>query len=151
MTEQEKREKVIAEMVEVVHDFHEETDEWWQYTTSELSGGISVDCDWFYGVQTKCEDALALLKAQEPGVMTLDEIDEHIIGKPYIIESSEFGDGSGPYIAYGLFFIKQIDGKYRFALVDKHVWLLDEDYGKTWRCWTFQPTDEQREATPWEE
>ena len=22
-------------------------------------------------------------------------------------------------------------------------------YGKTWRCWTSRPTDEQREATPW--
>ena len=23
-------------------------------------------------------------------------------------------------------------------------------YGKTWRCWTSHPTDEQREATPWQ-
>lgn len=25
-----------------------------------------------------------------------------------------------------------------------------ENYGRTWRCWTSRPTDEQREATPWE-
>lgn len=25
------------------------------------------------------------------------------------------------------------------------------DYGKTWRCWTARPTDEQRDATPWDE
>lgn len=24
------------------------------------------------------------------------------------------------------------------------------EYGKTWRCWTSRPTDEQREKTPWE-
>ena len=24
-------------------------------------------------------------------------------------------------------------------------------YGKTWRCWSARPTDEQREATPWTE
>ena len=24
------------------------------------------------------------------------------------------------------------------------------EYGKTCRCWTSRPTDEQREATPWE-
>ena len=24
------------------------------------------------------------------------------------------------------------------------------DYSKTWRCWSAQPTDEQREATPWD-
>ena len=23
-------------------------------------------------------------------------------------------------------------------------------YGKTWRCWSAKPTDEQREAVPWE-
>ena len=27
--------------------------------------------------------------------------------------------------------------------------LGDSGYGKTWRCWTSRPTDEQREATPW--
>lgn len=25
-----------------------------------------------------------------------------------------------------------------------------KSYGKTWRCWTSRPTDEQREATPWQ-
>ena len=24
-------------------------------------------------------------------------------------------------------------------------------YGKTWRCWTSRPTDEQREAAPWQQ
>ena len=27
---------------------------------------------------------------------------------------------------------------------------IPEDYGKTWRCWTSRPTDEQREAVKWE-
>ena len=26
-----------------------------------------------------------------------------------------------------------------------------EYYGKTWRCWEHEPTDEEREAAPWEE
>ena len=25
-----------------------------------------------------------------------------------------------------------------------------KEYGKTWRCWTSRPTDEQREAVKWE-
>ena len=29
-------------------------------------------------------------------------------------------------------------------------WMRWDDYGITWRCWTSHPTDEQREATPWE-
>lgn len=24
-----------------------------------------------------------------------------------------------------------------------------QSYGKTWRCWTARPTDEQKEAAPW--
>lgn len=28
-------------------------------------------------------------------------------------------------------------------------YLDGEEYGKTWRCWTQRPTDEQREAAPW--
>lgn len=31
------------------------------------------------------------------------------------------------------------------------VWYKAEDYGKTWRLWTTEPTDEQREATPWKQ
>ena len=27
--------------------------------------------------------------------------------------------------------------------------VLDEEYGKAWRCWTTRPTDEQREAAKW--
>ena len=30
------------------------------------------------------------------------------------------------------------------------VWLLFDEYGKTWRCWNSKPTDEQREAVKWE-
>lgn len=27
----------------------------------------------------------------------------------------------------------------------------NEYYGKTWRCWSAKPTEEQREATPWQD
>lgn len=29
-------------------------------------------------------------------------------------------------------------------------WMRWGDYDVTWRCWTSRPTDEQREATPWQ-
>ena len=37
-----------------------------------------------------------------------------------------------------------------FALSDRFISVGYDDYGKRWRCWTSRPTDEQREATPWE-
>ena len=33
---------------------------------------------------------------------------------------------------------------------DGHDYMCASDYGKTWRVWTYRPSDEQREATPWE-
>lgn len=29
------------------------------------------------------------------------------------------------------------------------IYPLISEYGKRWRCWTSRPTDEQREAVPW--
>lgn len=29
-------------------------------------------------------------------------------------------------------------------------WCKLDDYGKTWRCWSARPTDEQREAAKWD-
>lgn len=34
---------------------------------------------------------------------------------------------------------------------DETIKFDNEYYGKTWRCWSSRPTDEQREATPWTE
>ena len=33
---------------------------------------------------------------------------------------------------------------------DNPQYIMASDYLKTWRCWTSRPTDEQREAIPWE-
>ena len=30
------------------------------------------------------------------------------------------------------------------------AWYRLEDYGKTWRCWTAEPTQEQRKITSWD-
>lgn len=32
---------------------------------------------------------------------------------------------------------------------DRSIAPLDADYGKRWRAWTREPTEVQREATPW--
>lgn len=30
-------------------------------------------------------------------------------------------------------------------------WMRWDDYGKTWRCWTRKPTEDQMEETPWDD
>lgn len=72
-------------------------------------------------------DSLALLKAQEPRVMTLEE-------------------------AKSAFVVEYRSGKMRevgSAMLDLDVDPLNAEYGKIYRVWTSRPTDEQREATPW--
>ena len=85
-------------------------------------------------------DAIALLKAQEPQVMTLEEVGKWVLIKrvdrePIFIEVK---DSISAWIVS--------DGYWDIQL---NVNLCSEFYGIIWRCWTSRPSDEQREATPW--
>ena len=100
-------------------------------------------------------DALALLKAQEPRVMTLEEIDNRLA------ESSE---------EYNKIFWAEVKSRTRYSFGVFQLSILDDDdyealllgcswsalyrrssYGIRWRCWTSRPTDEQRKEARWDE
>ena len=97
------------------------------------------------------EDALDViedaLEAQEPRVMTLDEVNRFVFGSPYIVETNIPGDE--PRLMYGLYSHHGIAGNYTFDTVDRRRNLFDVDYDRFWRCWTSCPTDAQRKETPW--
>lgn len=99
-------------------------------------------------VDSMLGDALSLLKAQEPRVMTLDEVNRFVFGSPYIVETNIPGDE--PRLMYGLYSHQGTAGNYTFDTVDRRRNLYDVDYDRFWRCWTSRPTDEQREAVPWD-
>lgn len=116
------------------------------------SKGDCADCDncTYRGVKTDvpCEstlmrNALALLKAQEPRVMTATEaytadyvyIEFDGVITPAIRTTNERDGHRESYFA-----TQQLGGD----------WMRWDDYGITWRCWTSRPTDEQREAVKWE-
>ena len=91
-------------------------------------------------VKTLQEDAINLLKAQEPRVMTLEEA-----VTPMWFEKS--GDESGWITGIDCSSIQastigQVDG-------DDWYNLPITDYGRLWRCWTSRPTDAQRKAVEW--
>ena len=90
-------------------------------------------------------DALALLKAQEPRVMTSEEA-----------ASSKFGYLENDMYTYMPVFIYPGWGGLKHN-VHMRAYVGCEaldmpitEYGKTWRCWTSRPTDEQREKVKWE-
>ena len=116
-----------------------------------LANNCSVctsDCPYYESpscFRTIAADALALLKAQEPRVMTLEEIKDgesywfsagkEFVPRPVICIHRE-DDAQKPYIIFA-----ERYGTYSWET---------EDYGKTWHCWTARPTDEQREAAKWD-
>ena len=99
-------------------------------------------------------DALSLLKAQEPRVITLAEL-WHMEHKPVYLERKN----SRLYTTEPSIVLKT-ERSYISSLGESYILMRENkihykywacDYNKTWRCWTSRPTDEQREATPWAE
>ena len=154
MTEQEKRQKVIkgleccTKKVCIYKDTEKQCPYW------ELCGEYE---DSFEDCTTALsKDAIALLKSQEPRVMTMDEVvaakqgttvwledcDKHdvIVGllRDVWITTNEIHS-----VAVLLHFVVV-----RGQLVDI-VTALAEGYGIRWRCWTSWPDEKAREETPW--
>lgn len=98
------------------------------------------------------DDAIRVLEAQWPRVMTLDEI-RGALKTPVWRETKRRHKGlyNGWVLAYEIQRGMGITGE-RLGMTEpsgRVGWYRLEDYGKTWRCWTAEPTDEQREAAKW--
>ena len=91
------------------------------------------------------KDALSLLQAQEPRVMTLEEVE--VLPYGYVLIETD-KKGSLHWVD-ALLFCKNTNFSFDFITLEGRARLLGTDYNMEWRCWTSRPTDEQREATPW--
>lgn len=85
-----------------------------------------------------------VLKAQEPRVMTLEEVQNAEI---------VWIERAGMIVAAMKVATSNKNGMMNFAYTHDggvfYVNIKPEYYGEKSRCWTSRPTDEQREATPW--
>ena len=91
------------------------------------------------------DDALALLKAQEPRVLTLDEVRyeyEVVWLETKYLQPTVCLFYNGESNVDWLYFVFGLDDSFGVSV---HL------YGKNWRCWSAKPTEEQREAVPWTE
>ena len=90
-------------------------------------------------------EAAVLLEAGEPRVLSLEEL---------------MGFDGAFLVEYNPAMITRDMNWAMFHFMDErrvHIWrprmiehYAREQYGKTWRCWTSRPTNEQREAEPWD-
>ena len=94
-------------------------------------------------------DAITLLKAQKPRVMTLEEV--------LSFDSAIYMDEAQNTVCLKMLYCYEVgretyDHGYTFVDSDgDRIYYPAKGFNKTWRCWTSRPTDEQRAATPWSE
>ena len=90
----------------------------------------------------KCEGLIRMLKAQEPRLMTLEEVarcsmcwleDQFNLMPALFIGMEKRANGQ----KCDVFLAARPDSE------DCEYWYDLDEYGDTWRCWTDKPTDEQ--------
>ncbi|MBO7670765.1 MAG: hypothetical protein J6S60_09280 [Oscillospiraceae bacterium] len=129
-----KREKVIEDLT---------------WATEEKDVRDALYADDLEGVIDIMKDAITLLKAQEPRVMTLEEVlNAENRAEPLWCEFIDCALGS-----WRMGWKLRTEGKREVQHILENpieraiVW--ESEYGRGWRCWTSRPTDVQREETPW--
>ena len=97
--------------------------------------------------RTDIVEMLVLLKAQEPRVMTLEEVSAVNGGDVIWIE-----DRCLDQMVVGIKFQSPSKNCYYIMLIGatRPQPFSKELYNVNWRCWTSRPTDEQREAVKWQ-
>ena len=99
-----------------------------------------------------CDDALALLKEQEPRVMTLEEVKNASVVwlEPIHIDLEVdmpiWFDGWAEPVDSSECRINLYDFGNEVPVETEY-----SEYGKTWRCWTSRPTEEQKKEVPWDD
>ena len=149
MNEQEKREKVIKAFEfclmspsekEIADDIcsHEDCPYYREYNGGKcISAAVS--------------DALALLKAQEPRVMTYDELNKLHADDVIWLEDIDKAEVIPAIVCGAPDYSSVLDAVELCAYYrNKYIRAITKDYLERWRCWTSRPTDAQREAVKWE-
>lgn len=135
-------------------------------TREDAVKGLRDVADWHYGKyeQTHEEDYLSdgdfltavanMLKAQEPRVMLLEDVLELKYDDVVFLEVFPTKSVLSAIVIDVVSKLPEIDigvVQLRFAPTWNGINNADLTYyGKTWRCWTSRPTDEQREKVKWE-
>lgn len=132
------REKVIERLGRVSY-----------YFKTLLAVGWQGDSDIYREHRESVNMALALLKEQEPRVLTYDELmalphgEETnvpvVIEEKYPVETWDKGTQC-----------KWVGARFAQEMAQDHFWHNQDTYNKIWRVWTALPSKKQRKAVKWE-
>jgi hypothetical protein len=124
------REEIVSGMAKIADFFKARAD-------MAVGDGKMLLLNWM-----RCaEEAAEVVRAQEPRVLALDEIHR---GMAVWLEDVDKADVilaiGGSSVGGAKCFISEND----MSIAPK-----DAEYGVRWRAWNAEPSEEQREATPW--
>ena len=145
MTDEEKREKVIFAIENCL-------------TTDSVTECRKTECP-FISCRESClewllRSALALLKAQEPRVMTLDEARETLRAAEFLYCEDRNDDTGAGGLQRGVLndsgYWDLSNGEYMNLDDLDESEDLESEYGKTFRFWTSRPSPEQMRETKWD-
>ena len=94
-------------------------------------------------------DALALLKAQEPRVLELEEVNRLEQNEVVWLEDKGIEEII-PAIVVSHSHLSAQKSVCLMIVENPRLWVATFDYNERWRCWTSRPADEMRRETPWE-
>lgn len=125
-------------------------DEWKQDFKSFINE-LQMPRDDYNGIMAYIDDGAELLKEQEPRVMTLEEVEDALDSVVWV-DRPLFDNSSSEYALIDSYSRKLQTVELRYPFCDKDYKERSDyaTYGKTWRCWTARPTEEQRKAVKWE-
>ena len=151
MADVEKREKLIRAMEYCTADIVpvDENDECLGDVCSFKEGAYeSGDCQ-----ENMIRAALELLREQEPRVLMLEDVHRDHDRVLWIECDDSKTQSIGQYRGQ-VYWHDRRGGKWeRFVTIgfaNDYLYRESEKYGKTWRCWTSRPTEEQRRKEAWD-
>ena len=115
----------------------------------------AFDCLIAIGASELANDALELLKEQEPRVLTLEEVIDHYSLPPVFVDDLGAQEDYLQDII-PLYFDFPSDDSWAvhwrgYQSVRRYLDDWKASYGKKWVCWSAKPTDEQRKAMKWDD
>lgn len=150
MTDQEKLERIIRGL-ECCEDVHTAGPGYAQgcivcsFKDTAPDGSMGLAC-----IRKLFGENISLLKEQLAHIILKNELTQRM-KIPVWLETQNGKVYTGWALTYDAQKGMGITGT-RMGITDpsgRVHWLNLEDYGRTWRCWTSLPTDEQRKAVEW--
>lgn len=100
-------------------------------------------------IDETCYKVMDYLSAQEPRVVTLEEVKQHNNQDGCVWFEQPTYNAVAAFVRQDEEYT-EIISPYLLGEPINHGYMANRFYGKAWRCWTSRPTEAQREKVKWD-